>query len=106
MARGAGLYAADLFRLLRLFGHGRRSFIAHRSALAIQLQLAIQGDQHHRLLATLAHDAVAVPPRLSLRPPRGQSTRFCAALSEPHDHDAFGRSLAWCIVDVRDLGWP
>ena len=41
--------------------------VAHaRDPAADQFQLALQGPQHHRFLAPLAHDAVAIPARLPL----------------------------------------
>ena len=45
-----------------------------------QFRLALQGDEHHRVLAALAHDAVALPARLPLHPARRQPPRpACAA---------------------------
>src|ERR1019366_10243026 len=59
---------------------------------------------HHRFLAALAHDAVAVPARLSLYPARRQPAWRRAALPEPDDHDAARRPLAWRRLDLRRLG--
>src|SRR6202023_1634841 len=60
--------------------------------------------QHHRFLAALAHDAVAVSARLSLYPARRQQARRRAALREPDDHDGAWRALAWRGLDICDLG--
>ncbi|MCK7577417.1 MAG: hypothetical protein MZV65_17460, partial [Chromatiales bacterium] len=46
-----------------------------RRPTAAQLPLAVQGREHHRLLAPLAHDPVAVPARLPLHPARRQPPR-------------------------------
>ena len=64
------LYVSALFRLLRLFRHGDRNFADVRHFPAAEFQFALQGDEHHRFLAPLAHDVVAVPARLSLHPAR------------------------------------
>ena len=72
LGRRARLHLPDLFRLLRLFGHGGRPRHDVRLRAAVQFQLALQGDQHHRFLAPLAHHAVAVPARLRLHPARRQ----------------------------------
>jgi alginate O-acetyltransferase complex protein AlgI len=58
VVRRAGLHAADLFRLLGLFGHGGGPVAVPGRAVAAQLPLALQVDQHHRVLAPLAHLAV------------------------------------------------
>ena len=55
--RRAGLYLPALFRFLRLFRHGDRHLADVRHLPAAEFQLALQGDEHHRLLAPLAHDA-------------------------------------------------
>ena len=72
--------AAALFRLLGVFGHGGRPVEDARHPDAGQFRIAVQGDEHHRVLASLAHDAVAVPARLPLHRARRQpSRRRCAA---------------------------
>ena len=78
--RRAGLYLPALFRFLRLFRHGDRHLADVRHLPAAQFQLALQGNLHHRFLAALAHDAVAVPARLSLHSARRQPPwpRCCA----------------------------
>ena len=43
--------------------------------LPLQFRLALQGAQHHRILAPLAHDAVAIPARLPVFPARRQPAR-------------------------------
>ena len=76
------LHVPDLFRLLRLFRHGDRARPDVRHRAAVQFQFALQGHQHHRLLASLAHDAVAVPARLCVHSARRQPRRRrCAATS-------------------------
>ena len=61
MDRGARLHDADLFRFLRLHRHGagRRAHVQHPDA--DQFRLAVPLDRHPRVLASLAHHAVAFP---------------------------------------------
>ena len=47
--------------------------------LPLNFNSPLQGHQHHRVLAPLAHDAVALPARLSLHPARRQPPRPRAA---------------------------
>ena len=102
--RRAGLYFSALFRFFRLFRHGDRNLADVRHLPAVEFQFALPGDEHHRLLAPLAHDAVAVPARLSLHPARGKPVRLVAALCEPDDHDAARRPLARRRLDLCCLG--
>ena len=53
MVGSAMLCAADLFRLLRLFRHGDRAVAPVRGEIAAEFQFALQGRQHHRILAAL-----------------------------------------------------
>ena len=59
--RGLGheplLHPAAVFRLLRVYGHGARRCAAVQHQASGELQFALQGPEHHRLLAALAHDA-------------------------------------------------
>ena len=79
LAHGLGgrdrLLAAALLRLLRLLGHGRRARLAARLPLPAELQLALQGGEHLRLLATLAHEPVLVVSGLPVHPPRRLTPR-------------------------------
>src|SRR6185295_9949767 len=100
------VYLANLLRLFGVFGYGRRPIVVVRRPIAIQLQFTLQGEKHHRLLASLAHNAVAVPARLSLRAARRQPTRQWAPLCESRDYDASRRTVARSVVDVRRMGRP
>ena len=102
--RRAGLYLPALFRFLRLFRHGDRHFPDVRHLPAAQFQFALQSHQHHRFLAALAHDAVAVPARLSLHPARRQPAWPHPALCQSDDHDAARRPLARRGLDFCHLG--
>ncbi len=51
---------AALFRLLRLFRHGRRPCLDVLHSISPQLQFSLPSEEHHRLLATLAYDADAL----------------------------------------------
>ena len=64
------LLAAALLRLLRLLGHGGRARAPARLPLPAELQLALQGREHLRLLAPLAHVALALAARLPVHPAR------------------------------------
>ena len=66
LGRLACLHAADLLRLLGLFGHGRRPWPDVRHRPADQLRLALSLAVDRRFLAPLAHDAQPLPARLSL----------------------------------------
>ena len=67
VADGPVLFATDLFRFFRLFRHGDRPRLHVQRSLSTQFQFALQGAQHHRLLAALAYDADALPDALSLQ---------------------------------------
>ncbi len=69
-----------------------------------QLRRALLRDQHHRLLAPLAHHAVALATGLSLHPARRRPAVAGARLREPHAHDGPRRALARRERHVRDLG--
>ena len=102
--RRARLHLAALFRFLRLFRHGDRPVADVRHLPAAQFQFAVQGRQHHRFLAALAHDAVALPARLSLYSARRQPARRDAALCQPDDHDGARRPVARRGLDLCRLG--
>ena len=77
-ARLAGprlLHAADLFRLLRLLGHGARPDAAVRLPDPRELQLSLRLAIDPRVLAALAYLAVELVPRLPVRPARRQPPR-------------------------------
>src|SRR5581483_4728511 len=99
------LHLADLFRLLRLFRHGDRARADVRHPPAGELPLALQGALDHRVLAALAHYPVALFARLSLHSARGQPVRHGSALPQFDAHDAARRLVAWCGLDLPDLGW-
>jgi hypothetical protein len=78
---GARLRLPALLRFLGLLRHGDRPRPDDERAPADQLRQPLQGGQHRRLLAPLAHHAVALPVALPLRPARRQPTataRFAA----------------------------
>ena len=57
-----------------------------------------------RVLAAVAHDAVALPARLPLHPARREPGRPPVHSPQPDDHDAAGRALARRGVGLRALG--
>src|SRR6202795_3025888 len=75
VARDTGLYAANLFRLLRLFRHGDRARAVVRDPAAGEFSFTLPGDFDHRILAALAHHVVALPARLPLHSARRQPAR-------------------------------
>ena len=124
VAGGGRLHPADLLRLLRLFRHGLRRGALLRDTAADQLRLAAQGDQHHRLLAALAHHPDPLPDRLYLQPdgadadpgaggaapadaarPRLAPARLPARARLPHGHHhADLRALARGGLHLHPLG--
>src|SRR6266550_3346878 len=135
-ARGLAIFAAGLFKKVvvadnlaqfvsPVFAHldaggGVTTEWAWLATLAYTLQiyfdfsgysdmaigLALSGDLDHRILAALAHHAVALPARLPLYSARGQPARRAAALSELVGDDAARRALAWRGLEFPDLGRP
>ena len=102
--RHAGLHHADLLRFLGLHRHGDRAGPHVRHPAAVELQFALQGHEHRRVLAALAHDPVTLPARLPLHPAGRQPQGPGAPLRQPDDHHAAGRPLARRRLDVRRLG--
>ena len=86
LGRRAGLHGAALLRLLRLLGHGDRPRADDRLPAAGELRPAVLGGVDHRLLAALAHVAVALVPRLRLHPARRQPARGGEDLPQPDHH--------------------
>ena len=103
-ARVLRVRRADLLRLLGLHGHGDRARAAPRLPAPAELQPALHGALAARLLAPLAHDAVALAARLPLHPARRQPRRARADVSQPDDHDAARRPLARGGLDVPASG--
>ena len=104
VVRGLRLRAADLWRLFRLLRHRDRRRAAGRDPAAHQLRSAVPRRQHARLLAPLAHHIVAVVARLSLHQHGRFARRPLAHPSQPDDHHAARRPVAWRVVQLRDLG--
>jgi len=71
---------------------------------AAEFRLALQGDVHRRFLAALAHDAVAIPARLSLYSARRQPPWPYPALHQSHGHHAARWSLARRGMDLCCVG--
>ena len=74
-ARRLRLRRPDLLRLLRLHRHRDRRRAAARLRLPAELQLPLPLAQLPRVLAALAHHALALPARLPLHPARRQPRR-------------------------------
>lgn len=91
LAGRARLHGADLFRLLRLLRHGDGCCSHVRHQAPGQFLLALQVAVHHRVLAALAHHAVAVPARLSLHTAGRKPPWQGAPLLQPDDDHAAGR---------------
>ncbi|CAA9333937.1 MAG: Probable poly(beta-D-mannuronate) O-acetylase, partial [uncultured Frankineae bacterium] len=104
VARRAGLHAADLLRLLRLLRHGDRARPHDRLPAARELLPSVLRGVGHRLLAPLAHVAVALVPRLRLHPARRQPRLVAADLPQPVHGVPAHRDLARRRVDLRGVG--
>ena len=103
-ARRLRLCPPALLRLLRLFRHGHRHCSVDGFPHPAQLPRALQERLHHRLLATLAHLALLVAPRLSLHLHGRQPLQPLADVLQPvHDHAA-GRPVARCLLELCHLG--
>ena len=94
------LLAAVVLRLLRLLRHGRRARLAARLPFPAELQLTVQGGEHLRLLATLAHEPVLVVSGLPVHPPRRLTPRSPADRPEPVRRHVPGRALARSRLDL------
>ena len=77
-----------------------------RRSAAAQLFLALQGHQHHRLLAYLAHDAVAFSARICLHTLGRQPAGTHAPLRQSDVDHVPGRPLARGRLDFRRRGAP
>jgi hypothetical protein len=104
VGRRARIHASTVFRFLRIFGYGDRIIAAFQHQASVQLQLAVQGIEHHRFLATLAYDVVGVPARLPLYSARRQPQRNDEALCQSSRDHAARRALAWSFLDLCRLG--
>ena len=105
--RGAGrlrLRGPDLLRLLRLHRHRDRRRAADGLRVPAELQQPLPRHQLPRVLAALAHDAVALPARLPLHPARRQPRRQVEDRAQPDDHDGARRALARRGLGLRPLG--
>ena len=111
LARRAVLFAAALFRFLRLFRHGDRSGAHVQRALPAQFQLALQGAVGDRILAALAHDADAlsqpVSVRSALRFAITRRRRARAADQSRRAGNAVSASPRWCCCRPSSpWHWP
>ncbi len=84
----------DLRRLLGLHRHRHRHRFAVGVSLSRQLRSSVCGEQHSGLLASLAHDVVALAARLPLHPTRRKPGWSCPPLPQPDPDDGPGRALA------------
>ncbi len=103
------LHPANLLRLLRLLRHGNRHSPPARIPVPQELRQPIQIRQHHRVLASLAHQPLIVAQRLPLHQHGRQSPRQVPSVLQPaHDH-APRRLMARRIPQLHPLGrtaWP
>src|ERR1700738_233991 len=106
VAGDTGLYVADLFRFLRLFRHGDRARAVVRHPVAGQFSLALSGTFDRRILAVLAHHAVALPARLSLHSARRQPAWRTAPLHQFAGDDAARGAVARRGLEFSHLGRP
>jgi len=74
--------------------------------LPLNFNSLYKAKKHHRFLAPLAYDVVAISPRLSLYPAWRQPARHRAALCQPDDHHGAWWPLARSGLDFRRVGRP
>src|SRR6185369_13521441 len=67
---------------------------------------ALQSGIDHRILAAMAHHAVAISSRLSLYSARRQSARRATPLSQSNGDDAARRTLARGGLEFSGMGRP
>ena len=101
--RGARLHDADLFRFLGLHRHGagRGAHVQHPDA--DQFRLAVPLDRHPRILAPLAHHAVALPARVPVHTAGRQSSRRSEDRGERARDLPARRALARRGVDASSI---
>ena len=104
LAWHTGLHAADLFRLLGLFRHGDRAGAAVRLPVSREFRPSLCRALGDRVLAALAHDPVALVPRLSLHSARRQPRRAAAYLCQSRHRVPGHRHLARSGLDLCVLG--
>ena len=104
LARHHRLRGADLLRLLGLLRHGHRARADVRDEVPVQLRLALQGGQHHRILEALAHHAPAIPARVPLLSARRKPLLKSAPRAQHPDHDGRERPVARRGMDVSRVG--
>ena len=94
MGRHAGLYLSALLRFLGLFRHGPRPRPPLRHTVAGQFRIALQIDEHHRVLEPVAHLLVPLSAQLSIysvgRQPARQDTADTSTCSSPCRSAAYG----------------
>ena len=103
-ARLLRLRRADLLRLLRLHGHRDRPRAAHGLRLPAELRPPVPRADVPRVLAALAHDALALLARLPLHPARRQPRRQAQDRAQPHAHDGPRRPVARRRLGLRAVG--
>ncbi len=94
----------DLRRLLRLHGHRDRLRAPARHPLPAELRRPVPRAVAPGLLASLAHDAVALAARLPLHPARWQPARRAPDPPQPDAHDGDRRAVARRGLDVPRVG--
>ena len=100
------LRGSDLRRLLRVHRHRHRTGPVAGLPVPSELRSSLYGDIPPGLLAPLAHDPLAVPPRLPLCAPGWQPQRPGRDLSQSHAHHGDRRAVARRRLDLRSLGRP
>ena len=103
-ARRLCLCHPDLRRLLWLLVHRPGCLPAVRDRADAELRAALPVDEHHPVLADLAHLAVHLASRLPLRPSRWQPKREVEDVPQPPADHAAGRPVARSRLDLRGLG--
>ena len=105
VALAAYAYAAQIYcDFSGLHRHRDRRGAADGLRVPAELQQPLPGHELPRLLAALAHDALALPARLPLHPAGRQPRREVEDRAQPDDHDGAGRPLARCRLGLRAVG--
>ena len=98
------VYAANLFRLLRLLGYGHRTWTNVRLPIPGKLQLPLSMQKRGRILAALAYFPWLMVSGLRLYPIGRQSSIQATLDAESFHRMDLDRHLAWRKLDLPVLG--
>ena len=102
--RGLCVRLPDLWRLLRIFGHGTRDLQADGLRAHVEFPHAVLRTQSARILAPTAHQLIDLAARLPVRQSGWESAWDRPDVCQPDAHHAPGRTLGPRGVDFPLVG--